>query len=71
MSITVEKAVFEGISFIRDSGKVDMFNRRKVAHLCMEMGFQESAFWIMDNPGDYGRGILSGFKVLKETSDRK
>lgn len=65
MAIVVEKEVYEGIHFIKSSGKVDMFDRQKVAYLCRETGFSEAALWITENRCDYARGVLGGFKSSK------
>ena len=64
--IPVTRAVFDGIEAVRRSGKTNMLDRPRVALLCDEMGFYESALWVMENRDAYSRAIFHGFEVTDE-----
>jgi len=71
MPITVSKLVLEGITFVRDSGKVNMFDRPMVAKICMDMGYHEAALWINDNRKLYSEGIFQGFEATEEPESQE
>lgn len=71
MSVTVPKAVLEGILAVRDSGATNMFDHPKVVELLDDMGFDNAAQWVLQNKGDYVKGIFQGFNCgeLRLTED--
>lgn len=71
MTIKVPKAVFDGITVVRDSGKTNMLDRPMVARLCMKMGHYEAALWVCDNRSEYANGIFQGFEATDDVSQVK
>ena len=69
MPINVSKEVWEGISFVRESGKVNMLDRPMVAKICMDMGFHEAALWVNDNRKLYSEGIFNGFEAVENPDE--
>lgn len=67
MTIQLQQDVYEAIGFFNSSGRVDMFDRKRVAHLCREIGYPEAAQWIEENACDYLRGVLGGFTPVTQT----
>jgi hypothetical protein len=63
MPIKVSRAVLDGITAVRDSGKTNMLDRNSVAKLCSDMGYYEAALWVNDNKKEYAEGIFNGFEV--------
>lgn len=64
MAVKVSKNVHDGITAVRDSGELNMFDRDGVAKLCSNMGFYEAALWINDNKKEYANGIFEGFEIV-------
>lgn len=61
--IQVPEKVLKGIMAIRDSGQTNMMDRSQVMVVGDSLGFFETVCWIEENPKDYRRGIMKGFKV--------
>lgn len=61
--VQVATEVFEGIEAVRRSGLTNMLDRRAVAHIAEEMGFDESARWVREQRALYAQAIFHGFDV--------
>ena len=61
--IVVCEDVMKGLEAVRLSGKTNMLDAPMVAHLALEMGFSETAFWIDENRSLYAQGVFMGFQV--------
>ncbi len=62
--IQCPKKVVEQIMQIRDTGEVNMMDRRSVQFVADECGLFDLVCWIDENPKDYVRGINRGFNVV-------
>ncbi len=62
--VPVLAPVYRGIVAVRDSGIVNMLDRKTVAAIARKMAFSETAAWLDDkeNWDTYVRGVLNGFK---------
>ena len=65
--ITVSADVLEGLEAVRESGLTNMLDRPVVTQIAYNMGFIETAGWILENPKEYARGVFFGF-TTKETA---
>jgi hypothetical protein len=65
--MVVSQSVYEGLCFVRDSGKYNMFDRASVAKYARKKGYSATYIWIIDHPKDYATGIFEGFEVKKES----
>ncbi len=63
MAIKVSQGVFDGITAVRDSGEINMFDRNGVAKLCSDWDYHEAVLWIHEHPKEYGEGVFNGFEV--------
>jgi len=63
--VEVPQKVLDGIMGVRDSGQTNMMDRQEVMVVADSLGFSETVCWIEENRKDYGRGIMSGFKVVE------
>ena len=59
----VTKEVLDGIKFVRESGKTNMFDRPRVIELAMDNDYMETARWIYAHKTEYAKGIFEGFEV--------
>ncbi len=64
--VEVTQKVLDEIMAVRETGDTNMLDRQTVQFIADKMGFFRLVIWMEDNPKDYGRGILSGFKVVEE-----
>ncbi len=62
--IQCPKKVVEQIMQIRDTGEVNMMDRRSVQFVADECGLFDLVCWMEENPKDYARGISRGFNVV-------
>lgn len=65
--VKVSQSVYDGLSFVRDSGKYNMFDRGNVAKYARKKGYTETYLWIIDHPKDYAQGIFDGFEVQEKS----
>ena len=49
---------------IRDSGRTNMFDQKKVMEIANDMDFYELFCFIVDHPNDYSKFIISGDENL-------
>ncbi len=63
MSIQVTKDVLEGIKSVGNCGAANMLDRPRVIEVLEEMGYDQAAVWLSENPELYSRGIFQGFEV--------
>ena len=61
--VKVTQKVLDGIMEVRDSGQTNMMDRGQVMVVADSLGFHDVVCWIEDNPKDYARGILRGFRT--------
>ncbi len=61
--VQVTKKVLEEIKEIRDTGQTNMLAHQDVMVIADSLGFFETVCWIEENPKDYRRGVLRGFRV--------
>lgn len=61
--ITVPQEVWKGLEAVRRSGVVNMLDRSGVVHWANQLGFAETAEWILENPKTYTEGVFNGFQV--------
>lgn len=61
--VLVPQKVLDELTEIRDSGQTNMMSTREVMVIADSLGFHELVCWVDDNPKDYRRGILRGFRV--------
>jgi len=63
-AVVVPRAIYEGITAVRDSGMFNMLDLPAVAGLARQMGFDEAADWLGDrgNRSTYSQGIFRGFE---------
>ena len=63
-AVVVPRAVYEGITAVRNSGMFNMLDLPAVAGLARQMGFDEAADWLNDrgNRSTYSQGIFRGFE---------
>ena len=71
MPIKIPKNVLDGIAAVRNSGATNMLDRPMVAHICMDMGYNEAALWINDNKSEYANGIFQGFEAMEESESQE
>ena len=66
---TVSQKVYQGLLAVRDSGRTNMFDIPAVARIAIEMGYYQTAVWIVDplNKKQYVEGVLYGF--IPESSE--
>ena len=64
--IGVPKDVLDGLEAVRLSGLSNMFDRPVVARLAEEMGYGETAEWIVSNKRLYAEGIFKGFAAQED-----
>jgi len=64
--IQCPRKVLEQIMDVRDSGFTNMMDRGSVQMIADSMEFCELVCWIEDNPKEYSRGIMRGFKVVDD-----
>ena len=60
-TISVTRAVLDGIMAVRDSGLTNMLDRPAVVRLAQEMGHPEAATWIETHTREFAEGIIYGF----------
>lgn len=61
--VRVPTEILNGLNAVRDSGKTNMFDRRRVAEIAKKMGFAAAASWVNENRGLYAQGIFQGFEA--------
>jgi len=63
-AVVVPRAIYEGITAVRDSGMFNMLDLPAVAGLARQMGYDEAADWLGDrrNRSTYSQGIFRGFE---------
>lgn len=54
------EVIKEQILAIRDSGRTNMFDQKKVMEIANEMDFYELFCFIVERPNDYSKFIISG-----------
>ncbi|MFB6256299.1 MAG: hypothetical protein ABEH58_06165 [Haloplanus sp.] len=59
-AVEVPKKVYHQLTILRATGKVNMFT--DVLFGLRELGFEEAAEWVEDNPETYVRGFHHGFE---------
>lgn len=65
--VKVPADVLVGLIAVRDSGRTNMFDRRAVQEIALEMGHDATAFWVAETGrGEYAAGILHGFEADDE-----
>ena len=64
--IRVPSDVFEGLEAVRRSNLTNMLDRPMVAKLAAEMGFFDTAEWLLDHRKEYAEGIFRGFEPEEE-----
>jgi len=65
--VRVPRAVYEGVTAVRDSGMFNMLDLPAVAGLASQLGHTEAAAWLNDrsNRGLYSQGIFRGFEPVE------
>ena len=58
------EVVKEQILAIRDSGRTNMFDQKKVMEIANDMDFYELFCFIVERPNDYSKFIISGDENL-------
>ena len=63
--IKVSQEIFEGLDAVRESGLVNMFDKRGVAKIAKTMGYDETVEWLKSEEGKslYSQGIMEGFEA--------
>jgi len=61
--VKVTQKILDDIIDIRDTGQTNMLAHQEVMVIADSLGFFELVCWIQENPKDYRRGILRGFKT--------
>ena len=69
--IKVPAKVIAGLENVRRSGRTNMLDRNAVAQIAMELGEYETAEWMVENPGDYARGLFRGMAPIDEPELKK
>ena len=69
--VLVAREVYDGIEAVRVSGLTNMLARDVVAGLAEDLGFEESACWIRENPCLYSRAVFQGLTVIGTSSDQE
>lgn len=67
--IRIPGEVLDGLEAVRVSGKTNMLDWQRVIELAMEMGYDETAFWVYENKGLYSHGVFRGFVATDEKCD--
>lgn len=67
--VKVRQAVLDGITDIRDSGMVNMFDYEGVTQLAATLGHHDAHVWLQDNKGLYSKGIFAGFECDEPVSE--
>lgn len=67
--VKVSQAVLDGITDIRDSGMVNMFDYDGVTQLAAILGHHDAYKWLRDNKGLYSKGIFAGFECDEPVSE--
>lgn len=67
--VTVSQAVLDGITDIRDSGMISMFDYHGVVDTAKDLGHHEAHAWLASNQGLYSKGIFAGFNTEEPVSD--
>lgn len=60
--IRVPQEVFDGLEFVRKSGKTNMFDYGMVMRIAFEEGFFKTVDWLDKNKDLYGKGMFQGFE---------
>lgn len=66
MAVEVPRAVFDGIEAVRESGRTNMLDYYMVIRLAADLGYHETADWMLSNKRLCGEGLLAGFVVKDE-----
>lgn len=61
--VKVTQKILDDITDIRDTGQTNMLAHQEVMVIADSLGFFELVCWIQENPKDYRRGVMRGFRV--------
>ena len=61
--IVVSEAVADGIKEVRNTGKTNMMEWRRVQRIADELELYELVVWLQDHQEDYLTGLINGFNV--------
>lgn len=67
--VKVTQQVLDGITEVRDSGMIDMFDYHGVVVTAQSLGHHEAHEWLSNNQGLYSKGIFTGFSADEPISD--
>ena len=67
--VKVSQSVLNGITDIRDSGVINMFDYESVMQLAEVLGHEDTHAWLQSNKGLYSKGIFVGFESDEPISD--
>lgn len=61
--VKVSEKVLEGLNAVRESGLTNMFNSTAVKDIASQLGYKETADWVLTNRGLYTTGVMQGFEA--------
>ncbi len=61
--VRVPEEVLEGLEAVRRYAGNNVLDIATVRYLAQERGRRTLAVWIHKHPGEYGRGLLDGFRA--------
>lgn len=67
--VKVSQSVLDGITDIRDSAMVNMFDYDGVMQIAEMLGHHDTHEWLQSNKGLYAKGIFAGFEGIEPVSD--
>jgi hypothetical protein len=67
--VPIPAKVMEGLEAVRLSGKTNMLDVPVVAYLALEMGYPQTAIWVVENKKFYAQGIFRGFDPIEGLGD--
>jgi hypothetical protein len=61
--VIVSEAVADGIKEVRNTGKTNMMEWRRVQRIADELELYELVVWLQDHQEEYLTGLVNGFEV--------
>lgn len=65
-TIVIPRHVYNGITAVQDSGKVDMHDYQQVMAAAQQAGYHDTVEWLHNNVKIYAQGVLYGMEPENE-----
>lgn len=62
----VSPRIYAGLEAVVAAGRCSLYQRSKVALIAVELGYPETAEWVMADKSRYAAGLFHGFTVEGE-----